>query len=367
MKICYLANTAIPSTNASAIQITKMCEAFSKLKNDVLLISTNVSSSNIFSFYDIKSKFKFEKIKYFKKFPLGIRFYIFSILSIIKSFKFKPDIYITRNFFTCFLLTILRKKIIFELHHDLNTESRIVRFLVKYFDFLNSTCIKKIVGITEGVKKAYVKKYNVNKNKILVIPSGSSLKINFNFKHNKKKFKIGYFGSLYKSRGLNLIYELAKIDGENKYYIYGNIKNIKNSQKNAAIKNLNLYDHIPYNKISKTLSEMDILLIPYVSSITVAGDVSDITKYTSPLKLFDYLSAGKIIICSDYEVLKEVINEKKNAIFIKNYKNVFAWRNEIKKLKYQYNKQIIFSKNNYLLSKKYSLINRANKILKEIV
>ena len=35
MKICYLANTAIPSTNASAIQITKMCEAFSKLKNDL--------------------------------------------------------------------------------------------------------------------------------------------------------------------------------------------------------------------------------------------------------------------------------------------------------------------------------------------
>ena len=32
MRICYLANTAIPSTNASAIQIVKMCEAFSKKK-----------------------------------------------------------------------------------------------------------------------------------------------------------------------------------------------------------------------------------------------------------------------------------------------------------------------------------------------
>ena len=367
MKICYLANTAIPSSNASAIQITKMCEALSKLKNDVLLISTNVSGGNIFNFYDIKTKFKFKKIKYFKKFPLGIKFYIFSILSIINSFKFKPDIYITRNFFTCFLLTILRKKVILELHHDLNNESRAVRFLVKYFNFLNSTCVKKIVGITEGIKKVFVTKYNVKKSKILVLPSGSSLKINFDFKHNKKKFKIGYFGSLYKSRGLNLIYELAKIDRFNDYYIYGNIKNIKISQKNKLIKNLNLYDYIPYKKISKTLSEMDILLMPYVSPITVAGDVSDITEYTSPLKLFDYLSAGKIIICSELKVLKEVIKENQNAIFIKNYKNVFAWRNEIQKLKHQYNKQIILSKNNYLLSKKYSLINRANKILKEIV
>ena len=366
MKICYLANTAIPSTNASAIQITKMCEAFSELKNDVLLISTNVSSDNIFNFYNIKTKFKFEKIKSFKKFPLGIKFYLFSILSIIKSTKFKPDIYITRNFFTCFLLVILRKKLILELHHDLNNESRVVRFLVKYFNFLNSTYIRKIVGITYGIKKVFVKKYKINKNKIFVLPSGSSLKMNFNFKYNKKKFNIGYFGSLYKSRGLDLIYELAKIDRKNDYYIYGNIKNLKNSQRNIFIKNLNLYSHIPYKKISKKLSEMDILLMPYVAPITVSGDVSDITNYTSPLKLFDYLSAGKIIICSNYAVLKEVIKEKKNAIFIKNYKNVFAWRNEIQKLKHQHNKQIIISKNNYLLSKNYSLINRANKILKQI-
>jgi len=57
--------------------------------------------------------------------------------------------------------------------------------------------------------------------------------------------------------------------------------------------------------------------MPYTSSITVAGNVGDITKFTSPLKLFDYLSVGKIIMCSDFDVLKEAINEKRNAIFIK--------------------------------------------------
>ena len=42
MKICYLSNSAIPSTVASSIQIVKMCEAFSELKHNVLLITTNV-------------------------------------------------------------------------------------------------------------------------------------------------------------------------------------------------------------------------------------------------------------------------------------------------------------------------------------
>ena len=45
--------------------------------------------------------------------------------------------------------------------------------------------------------------------------------------------------------------------------------------------------------------------MPYVSSITVAGNVGNITNFTSPLKLFDYLCAGKIIICSNFNVLKK--------------------------------------------------------------
>ena len=90
--------------------------------------------------------------------------------------------------------------------------------------------------------------------------------------------------------------------------------------------------------------------MPYISSITVAGDVGDITKFTSPLKLFDYLSMGKIIICSDIQVLKEVIKDKENAIFVKNYKNIFAWKSKIHKLKNQPQKQFIMSKNNYQLS-----------------
>ena len=363
MKICYLANTAIPSTNASAIQIVKMCEAFSELKNDVTLITTNASSSNIFNFYKIKTKFKFKKMKYFKKFPLGIKFYLFSILSIIESIKFKPDIYITRNFFTCFLLILLKKKTILELHHDLDTESRIVRFIVKNYNFFNSKHLVKLIAITNRVKYVYISKYSTKTNKIIVLPSGSSIKENYKYKINKKKINIGYFGSLYKSRGIDLIIKLASIDPENDYYIYGNKKQLKIPISKKTEKNLYLNEYVPYKKISKILLDMDLLLMPYTSSITVAGDVGDITKYTSPLKLFDYLSVGRPIICSNFNVLKEIITENKNAIFVKNYQNVFAWKKEITKLINKPEKMKIISKNNYKLSKKYSHSARALKIL----
>ena len=210
MKICYLANTAIPSTNASAIQIVKTCETFSKLKHKVLLITSNVSNENIFSFYNVSHKFQYLRLKNFKRFPLGIKYYLFSIISIIKSLYFKPDIYITRNFFTCFLLIFFKKKLVFEIHHDIDIESRIVRYLVKNINFLNSKYILKIIAISNYAKINYIKKYSVNKRKFIVLPSGSSIDQKFIFPTIKKKYNIGYLGSLYKSRGLELIINLAK-------------------------------------------------------------------------------------------------------------------------------------------------------------
>jgi glycosyltransferase involved in cell wall biosynthesis len=148
--------------------------------------------------------------------------------------------------------------------------------------------------------------------------------------------------------------------------VYGNLNQVSNLKQNSIPKNLKINNHIPYKNISTILKKMDILLMPYTSSITVSGNISDITNYTSPLKLFDYLSSGKIIICSDFKVLKEVIKENKNAIFVKNYKNLFSWKNEILKLKNQLPKQLIMSKNNFILSKKFSLKERAKLILDKI-
>ncbi len=368
MKICYLSNSAMPSKNASAIQIVKMCEAFSQLNNEVVLITTNVFQYNtsIFKFYDVKKKFILDRVKNFEKFPLGINYYFFSIFSILKSFKYKPDIYITRNFFSCFLLVLLRKRIVIELHHGLDMESRVVRFLVKYLNFLNSNKIVKAIAITKNVRDYFLKYHRVKKDKFLILPSGTSIKKKYFNPKKRNSLNIGYLGSLYKSRGSNLIIKLAQIDNSNNYYLYGDNKNLEKKNFIRSIKNLRLKNQVPYKEISKILSTMDVLIMPYTSSVTVSGDVGDITNFTSPLKLFDYLSMGKTILCSNLDVLREVVKEKKNVVFINNFENIYAWKNEIDKIKILNEKRLIISKNNFDLSKRYTLKNRAKKILENI-
>ena len=104
--------------------------------------------------------------------------------------------------------------------------------------------------------------------------------------------------------------------------------------------------------------------MPYTQKITSTGNVGDITKFTSPLKLFDYLANGKVIVCSDISVLKEILKENKNAIFVKNFTKTLAWKTEIEKIKNLDQKRLIISKNNFQLGKKYHHKTRAINILK---
>ena len=92
-------------------------------------------------------------MKFFKSFPRGIKYFLFSILSVIYGIFLKTELFITRNLFTLFVLKLFKKKAIVEIHHDLSVESRIVRFLFYNFDILNSSNIIKIIAITNAVKK----------------------------------------------------------------------------------------------------------------------------------------------------------------------------------------------------------------------
>ena len=89
--------------------------------------------------------------------------------------------------------------------------------------------------------------------------------------------------------------------------------------------------------------------MPYSKIIKSSGEVDDISKYTSPLKLFDYLAVGKMIISSDLKVLREIISPK-NALFVNNYENVYEWKKKISMAKNDRKKTFIISKNNFRLS-----------------
>lgn len=363
--INYITFSAIPSSMPSSIQIINTCENLVKNDYNVTLIKpgTGDKSISIKKYYGLNYNVKIKEFSFFKSFPKGLNFYLYSLNCLFFILRHK-SINITRNYFMCFLIVLFGQKAILEIHHDTQIEGKITKFILKYFYFLNNKKLIRIVAISNEVKSLFINKYKVYSNKIKVLPSGSSIKINSLPKINlKKKLKIGYFGSISTSKGIHTFLRLSKIDPSNDYYIFGGMqKNISKLRKINTNKNLYLNKNISYKNIKKFMLKMDILTLPYTNNIKSSGEVDDISKYTSPLKLFDYLAVGKAIITSDLKVLKEVINSK-NAYFVKNYQNIYEWKNFINLIKNNRNKMLIMGKNNLKLSKKFHHFSRVKKYL----
>ena len=367
MKIVYLFNSSIPSYNASSLQVANMCYEISNTVGKLTLITPNTGFNKSFSeHYGIKKNFDIIKIKKFNKFPKGINYYLFSIYSIFLGIKIKPDIFITRNYFTLFFLIFLRKKVIFEVHSSLSIEGRLINFIVKYFKILNSKNIVNLVFITKSVKEFFYNKYKIKSRKSSILSSASNIKTFIPQSQKKIFLKIGYFGLVNKSRGIDFLCQLSKIDPRNKYYIYGGSRNFINIYKRKFTnKNIFFHEYIPYKNVKNFLCEMDLLILPYEKKVTASGNVGNIANFTSPMKLFDYLSSSKPIIASSLSVLKEVLVNKKNCIFIDEL-NVYKWKLTINKILLNDTHRGIISRNNFFLAKNYTYQNRVTKMFNNI-
>ena len=73
----------------------------------------------------------------------------------------------------------------------------------------------------------------------------------------------------------------------------------------------------------------DVLLMPYSRSIS-ASSGQDIAEVINPMKMFDYMAAGRAILSADLPVIREVLNEV-NAVFC-GPSNVDAWEKSLRAL-----------------------------------
>ena len=79
---------------------------------------------------------------------------------------------------------------------------------------------------------------------------------------------------------------------------------------NSKPKNLNFKGFVSYKKITKILQTYKILMMPYQKKVDVLIKGVDVSNYFSPLKLFEYMAAGKIIVASKLKVYSKILKHK---------------------------------------------------------
>ena len=102
--------------------------------------------------------------------------------------------------------------------------------------------------------------------------------------------------------------------------------------------------------------------MPYQKKVSVLIKNTQVESYFSPLKMFDYMASGKIIVASDLKVYKHILKNNYNCVLIK-VNNDALWSQNIQKLFKNYRKKYKLKRNALATAKKFSWENRCKKII----
>jgi len=228
------------------------------------------------------------------------------------------------------------------------------------------------IPINNQIKKELIEEFYIDENRITVLSSGadvdffSNVNCSTDFAHNKYDINndnkiILYSGTFIKWKGVDTLIKSAQYI-KNKHYkillIGGTSPEKENMQ--LLIDNLHLNSRII---IDEFLAQKELISILKTSDIAVIPNNTEEIgqKYTSPLKLFEYLSCGLPLVCADLPSMHDIIVENDNALFFEP-ENPIDLANKIDFLLLNDNLQTSMRHKNATLAREFSWTKRAKRI-----
>jgi len=140
-------------------------------------------------------------------------------------------------------------------------------------------------------------------------------------------------GHLYEGRGADLFLALAeKFPQVSFVWVGGRSADVKTWITRAAaqdLTNVTFTGFVPNERIPLYQSAADVLLMPYQRTVATSSG-GNTAEICSPMKMFEYMAAGRAILTSDLPVLREVLDEK-TAVFCPP-DNIEAWESALARL-----------------------------------
>lgn len=249
--------------------------------------------------------------------------------------KEKPDILLVRynifNFSIAIICKIFKIPFILEINAPMVYEKKkfsnhviklsfigwfLERLMIRYADI--------VYVVSSQLKQFYIQK-NVPSHKIHVIYNGAdekrinpsiiSKKVEIEYKLQQKNV-LGFIGSFHYWHGMekvqSFILDILSTATNTVFLMVGDGP-LKNSleyfvKKHKITDKVFFTGYVEYNNIPLYLSVMDIVLAPYPKHDFF---------YYSPIKLFEYMAAGKSVIAPAIGQIKEIINDGVNGILFK--------------------------------------------------
>jgi glycosyltransferase involved in cell wall biosynthesis len=132
----------------------------------------------------------------------------------------------------------------------------------------------------------------------------------------EKEFTIGYAGHLYPWKGVDLVIEAVAALKDARGLIVGGHEQEPDLARVQALSaqldcaaRVTFTGLLPPAQVAARLRECDVLALPNPASALS-------NEFTSPLKLFEYMAAGRPIVASDLPSIREVLRHEVNALLV---------------------------------------------------
>ena len=363
-RLAYVTYQSFPADTANSLQtITNIIE-LTRLGVNVELvfperdITCSDNLEKLKEFYNFNDNFKismlkhnlpFKKIRIFEKFMFHISHFLWSRQAVkyINNRK-SHDVYLTRSDWIFFFLIRSGRNVIFECHQP----SKIRKLVLK-------RCLKnenaKVIFLNKKLYLAYKKYIKFDKNSI-ILENGYRESL-FDKKISKKENQMIFVGQLLRfgsGRNLDFIiscfedkslnnFNLKIVGGPEEY-----IEIIKEKKGGMIPDNVTFLGRLDHNQTVQVMLESNIGIL-----INSSENIHS-TKFTSPLKYFEYMAAELKILAVDFESHRELPFSDNILFFDENNKDSFI--DAVKKL----NNTKPIEKEIY---NKFSLSKRSKKII----
>ncbi|MDD5438192.1 MAG: glycosyltransferase [Patescibacteria group bacterium] len=368
-KIFYVSNIRFPTEKAHGYQIAKMCEAFSETGAEVELVvpqrSNNIKSDGK-EYYGLKKPINVTYLPIFdaQAYPWIPETLAFGLTSL--SFLFacallkieKNSVIYTRSPELVKLFALKGYKTFFECHQ-----------LPKRLVSLYAWEIKKaagIVTISRGLKTDLVEIFKTPENKILTAPDGVDFglfDVELDRAEARRRLNLPidqqmavYAGQLHDWKGVDVLANAAKLTPQVKFYFVGgtpeSIGKFRAKFTNPEFENIANLSRVD---LATWLKAADVLVLPNTAKVAISE------RYTSPLKLFEYMASQTPIVASNLPSLREILTDEEAEFCLPD--DPIDLARAIRKTLSDAESARAKAARAYLKVKKYTWLNRSKNIL----
>lgn len=337
MKICYLANSWLPSRYANAVHVVNMAQALSQTNADVTLLAFRGDESllpssderALYQFYGVEPSFE---IEWLPNPSVRGRSLLASLAAWSRLKNLAPDLVIGRHVKACAAACFRGIPTVLETHKPFSWHSRGERLLIRRL--IDSASFRGLVTISNPLRDILAEEMGLDSSRILVAhdaatPSNVESPVQMG---TSDRLQAGYVGTFFQGRGIELIFEIAAALPEMDFHFIGGSAEELSilGIENPRLSNIHFHGFQTPSQAAAMRAGCDVLLAPYQRK-TLIKDGWDTTKWMSPLKIFEYMSATKPILCSDLPVLREVMVNEGNALLLPPDESS-AWVSALKRL-----------------------------------